>query len=107
MTDENKRINLRYQSLSDYDLIKLASAKSGLSVSEWTRRATIRVAEEQIHNSGVSMMLLKNVLLIRRILELAALITPAEVKAAKEWAKIQADDAIQVDGSLSNDEGSE
>jgi len=105
MTEENKRINLRYQSLSDFDLIKLASAKSGLSVSEWTRRATIRVAEEQIHNSGVSVMLLKNVLLIRRILELAALVTPDDIKAAKEWAKIQADDAIQIDGSLQNDGG--
>ena len=54
MKEENKRINLRYPSIADFDLIQAASAQSGLSVSEWTRRATIRVAEEQIHNSGVS-----------------------------------------------------
>ena len=99
MTDETKRINLRYQSLSDVDLIKLAAAKSGLSISEWTRRATIKTAEEQVHNTGVATLMLKNIFLIRRILELTNLVTPEAMSTAKDWAKIQAADAVEMDGS--------
>ena len=104
MKDENKRINLRYRSVSDFDLIQAASAQSGLSVSEWTRRATIRVAEEQIHNSGVSVMLLKNIYLIRRILELSALVTPDQIREAEEWASIRGNDAMGIKPNLVSSE---
>ena len=104
MTEENKRINLRYHSLADFDLIQVAAAKSGLSVSEWSRRATIRVAEEQIHNTGVSVILLKNIYLIRRILELAALLTPDQIRAAEEWASIRGNDAMGLEPDLTTSE---
>ena len=100
MTEANKRINLRYPSLADFDLIQAAAAQSGLPVSEWTRRATIRVAEEQIHNSGVSVMLLKNIYLIRRILELSALVTPDQLREAEEWASIRGNDAMGIQPDL-------
>ena len=104
MKEENKRINLRYPSLADFDLIQAAAAQSGLSVSEWTRRATIRVAEEQIHNSGVSVMLLKNIYLIRRILELSALVTPDQIQEAEEWAAIRGNDAMGIQADLVSSE---
>lgn len=104
MNDVNKRINLRYPSLADFDLIHAAAAQSGLSVSEWTRRTTIRVAEEQIHNSGVSVILLKNIYLIRRILELSALVTPDQIREAKEWASIRGNDAMGIQPNLVSSE---
>lgn len=92
-----KRLNVRFRRLSDVDLIERAAAQSGLPVSEWTRRALVKSAEEQVHKSGIFMMTLKNVLLIRRILEIAKIIPDDALNAAKDWARIQAEDSVRVD----------
>jgi|GEM_PF-4155998 len=101
-----KRLNVRFRRLSDVDLIERAAAQSGLPVSEWMRRALVKTAEEQVHKSGIIMMLLKNVLLIRRILEIAKVIPEDALNAAKDWARIQAEDAVRVD-EPENDDGGE
>lgn len=101
-----KRINVRFRRHTDVDLIERAAAQSGLPVSEWTRRALVKTAEEQVHKSGIIMMLLKNVLLIRRILEIAKVIPDDALNAAKDWARIQAEDAVRVD-SPDDDDGGE
>lgn len=98
MSKENlKRKNVRFRRLSDVDLIERAAAKSGLPESEWTRRALVKSAEEQLHKFGIFMMILKNVLLIRRILEIAKIIPDDALNAAKDWARIQAEDSVRVD----------
>lgn len=100
-----KRLNVRFRRLSDVDLVERAAAKSGLPVSEWTRRALVKTAEEQIHKTGILMMLLKNVLLIRRILEIAKVIPDDALNAAKDWARIQAEDSVRVDDPKDDDGG--
>lgn len=100
-----KRINIRFRRLTDFDLVERAAAKSGLPVSEWTRRALVKTAEEQLHTSGISIMMLKNILLIRRILELANIIPEDSLNATKQWARIQAEDAVRVDDVLNTDGG--
>ena len=100
-----KRMNIRFRRLSDADLIERAAARSGLPVSEWTRRALIKTAEEQVHKSSILILLLKNVLLIRRILELAKVVPDDIMNAAKEWARIQSEDAVRVDEPASSDGG--
>lgn len=97
-----KRFNLRFPRKSDADLIERAAAKSGLPVSEWLRRATIKTAEEQIHGTGIAILILKNVFLIRRILEIANVIPDDALNMAKNWARIQAEDAVRVDNSSTN-----
>ena len=92
-----KRLNVRFRRNSDVDLVERAAAKSGLTVSEWIRRAAIKTAEEQIHRTGVLMLILKNVLLIRRILEIANVIPDDALNMAKDWARIQAEDTVRVD----------
>ena len=95
--EKPKRLNVRFRRKSDVDLIERAAANSGLPVSEWTRRALIKTAEEQLHRTGVSMLLLKNVLLIRRFLEIAQIIPDDAMNIAKDWARIQAEDSDRVD----------
>lgn len=92
-----KRLNVRFRRKSDVDLIERAAANSGLPVSEWTRRALIKTAEEQLHRTGVLMLLLKNVLFIRRVLEIAQIIPDDAMNIAKDWARIQAKDSARVD----------
>ena len=101
-SEKPKRLNVRFRRLNDVDLVERAAAKSGLPVSEWTRRALVKTAEEQIHKSGVLMLLLKNILLVRRILEIAKIIPDDAVNAAKDWARIQAEDAVRVDDPSRN-----
>ena len=96
-SNEIKRLNIRFRRLSDVDLVERAAAKSGLPVSEWTRRALVKTAEEQVHKSSILMMTLKNVLLIRRIIEIAKIIPDDALNAAKDWARIQAEDSVRVD----------
>ena len=96
-TNEVKRLNVRFRRKSDVDLIDRAAANSGLSVSDWTRRALIKTAEEQIHRTGILMLLLKNVLFIRRVLEIAQVIPDDAMNIAKDWARIQAEDSVRVD----------
>ena len=103
--ETSKRMNVRFRRLSDVDLIERAAAKAGLPVSEWKRRALVKSAEEQVHKSGILMMLLKNVLLIRRVLEIAKIIPDDALNAAKDWARIQAEDAARVDDSSKKDGG--
>lgn len=103
-SEKPKRLNVRFRRLSDIDLIERAAAKSGLPVSEWTRRALVKSAEEQVHKSGILLMLLKNVLLIRRVLEIAKIIPDDALNAAKDWARIQAEDSVRVDD---HDDGGE
>lgn len=105
-SEKPKRLNVRFRRLTDIDLIERAAAKSGLPVSEWTRRALIKTAEEQIHKSGIFMVSLKNVLLIRRILEIANVIPDDVLNAAKDWARIQAEDSVQVNETHDNIGGS-
>lgn len=102
---EIKRMNVRFRRLSDVDLIERAAAKSGLPVSEWTRRALVKTAEEQVHKSSILMMLLKNTLLIRRILELAKILPDDAMNAAKDWARVQTEDAVRVDEHPASDGG--
>lgn len=94
MTYKSKRLNLRFKNPSDVDLIKHAAAKNGLTTAEWSRRAALKVAEEQVHHSGISVVTLKNLFLIRRMLEFANLITPEEIATSKEWAIAQTQEAI-------------
>ena len=96
---------MRFRRFSDVDLIERAAAKSGLPVSEWMRRALVKTAEEQLHKSGVLMMLLKNTLLIRRMLELAKILPDDVVNAAKDWARIQAEDAARLGEHPESDGG--
>ena len=96
-SNQIKRLNIRFRRLSDVDLVERAAAQSGLPVSEWTRRALVKSAEEQVHKSGILIMILKNVLLIRRILEIAKIIPDDALNAAKDWARIQAEDSVRVD----------
>ena len=96
-TNEVKRLNVRFRRKSDVDLIDRAAANSGLSVSDWTRRALIKTAEEQIHRTGILMLLLKNVLFIRRVLEIAQVIPDDAMNIAKDWARTQAEDSVRVD----------
>ena len=92
-----KRLNIRFRRKSDVDLIERAAAHSGLPVSEWLRRSAIKTAEEQIHRTGAQTLSLKNILLIRRILEIANVIPDDALNMAKDWARIQAEDAVRVD----------
>ncbi len=93
--NKSKRINVRLETLTDADLVKRAAAKCGLTVAEWSRRALIKVAEEQIHSGGVTMNMLKNVLLTRRILELAQVVPENTLHLAMGWARAQAKDAVE------------
>lgn len=104
-SEKPKRLNVRFRRLSDVDLIERAATQSGLPVSEWTRRALVKTAEEQVHKSGIIIMMLKNVLLIRRILEIAKVIPDDALNAAKDWARIQAEDAVRVDKPDDDDDG--
>ena len=96
-SEKPKRLNVRFRRKSDVDLVERAAATSGLPVSEWTRRALIKTAEEQVHRTGVLMLLLKNVLLVRRVLEIAKVIPDDAMNLAKDWARLQAEDAVRVD----------
>ena len=104
-SNEIKRLNTRFRRQSDVDLIERAAAKSGLPVSEWTRRALVKTAEEQVHKSGILMMTLKNILLIRRILEIAKIIPDDALNAAKDWARIQAEDSVRTANQDANGGG--
>jgi len=99
-SEQPKRQNIRFRRVSDVDLIERAAANSGLPVSEWTRRALIKTAEEQLHRTGVLMLLLKNVLFIRRVLEIAQIIPDDAMNIAKDWARIQAEDSVRIDEPL-------
>ncbi len=96
-SEKPKRLNVRFRRNSDVDLVERAAANSGLPVSEWTRRALVKTAEEQVHRTGVLMLLLKNVLLVRRVLEIAKIIPDDAMNLAKDWARLQAEDAVRVD----------
>jgi len=100
-----KRKNLRFPRQSDVDLIERAAANSGLPFAEWSRRALVKTAEEQIHKSNGQMTLLKNTLLIRRMLEIASIIPDDAINAAKDWARIQAEDSVRVDDRPTSDGG--
>lgn len=105
-TSKPKRMNVRFRRHTDVDLVERAAAHSGLPVSEWMRRALVKTAEEQVHRSGTIMMLLKNILLIRRILEIAKIIPDDALNAAKDWARIQAEDSVRFDEPDNDDGGS-
>ena len=103
MSDFGLRLNLRFKNVADMDLIKVAAARNGLTTAEWSRRAALKVAEEQVHNSGIATLTLKNLFLIRRMLECARLILPEEIEASKEWAVMQTQASTQFENTL--DEG--
>lgn len=90
------RHNIRFKREVDAELVNRAAAKSGLSVAEWMRRALIKTAEEQIHHTGLNVQILRNLLFIRRTVELDRKVTPETVLQAKAWAKVKATDATRV-----------
>lgn len=102
-----KRLNVRFRRQSDVDLIERAAANSGLPVSEWIRRALVKSAEEQIHKTGVIITTLKNVYLLRRILEIASVIPDDAMNAAKDWARIQTENTIRVDDPSEDEDDSD
>lgn len=96
-SQESKRFNLRFSSVADLDLITRAAARSGLTISEWSRRTLVKAAEEQIHKTS-NRVLLKNILLVRRILEIAKIVPDDDLRIAKNWARVEAETASQNDG---------
>lgn len=90
------RHNIRFKREVDAELVNRAAAKSGLSVAEWMRRALIKTAEEQIHHTGINVQILRNLLFIRRTVELDREVTPETILQAKAWAKVKAADATRI-----------
>jgi len=99
MTDFGLRLNLRFKNVADMDLIKRAAAINGLTTAEWSRRAALKVAEEQIHQSGIATVTLKNLFLVRRMLEFSRRLSPEEIEASKEWAVEQTQETIRFEES--------
>lgn len=84
---EIKRINVRFYFANKVDLVDRAINTSGVSQAEWSRRALIQAAENQIHGGRVEEILLRNLLLVRRLIMRMNKADQRALETDKAWAK--------------------
>ena len=84
-----KSITVRIYSQADADLIEMAIAKSGISQSDWSRNALLLAAEVEIMNGGVTGLILKNILLLRRIVQINGDYSKQQILEAMEWSTLE------------------
>lgn len=83
---ELKRITIRLYNRDNIDLIDRAINLSGRQQAEWIRDALIQTAEFQVIGGGKDEVIIKNLLLMRRVVISTSQINPAKLDEMKLWA---------------------
>lgn len=84
-----KAITVRIYSQVDADLIEMALVKSGASQSDWARNALLLNAELQVMKGGPNGLALKNILLLRRLIQTSGNHSKSQILEAMEWSTIE------------------
>jgi len=84
--DCNKALTVRFYCQNDSDLIDMAVQKSGLCQSDWSRQTLILMAEVQVTKGGILALILKNVFLVRRLLQMSEHFSETQISDAMTWS---------------------
>lgn len=87
-------ISTRFYSFEDIDLIEFAIKQSGLSRSEWIRQSLLTMAELQSMKGGMHGIILKNMLLVRHLIQSSPQIKPEQISESMTWATSEFEEII-------------